>query len=115
MNRGVTCKHAFAVKFSLGFREEVEKSVVMEPVSISDCIFCHSQEIIKTGTRRNREFAIQRFKCKSYNRTFYLNIGFEKMKHNPKAITTAMQLYFSGESLRNTMRPLKLLGVQVSH
>lgn len=26
-----------------------------------------------------------------------------------------MQLYFSGESLRNTMRALKLLGVQVSH
>jgi transposase-like protein len=37
------------------------------------------------------------------------------MKHNPKAITTAMQLYFSGESLRNTMRSLKLLGVEVSH
>ncbi len=37
------------------------------------------------------------------------------MKHNPQAVTTAMQLYFSGESLRNTSRSLKLLGVQVSH
>jgi transposase-like protein len=37
------------------------------------------------------------------------------MKHNPKAITTAMQLYFSGESLRNTMRALELLGTKVSH
>lgn len=37
------------------------------------------------------------------------------MKHNPKAITTAMQLYFSGECLRNTTRVLKLFGVQVSH
>jgi transposase-like protein len=37
------------------------------------------------------------------------------MKHNPQAITIAMQLYFSGESLRNTMRSLKLLGVEVSH
>ena len=37
------------------------------------------------------------------------------MKHNPQAITTAMQLYFSGESLRNTARSLRLLGVQVSH
>ena len=37
------------------------------------------------------------------------------MKHNPQAITTAMQLYFSGESLRNTMEILKLLGVEVSH
>ncbi|MHB8483792.1 MAG: IS6 family transposase [Nitrospiria bacterium] len=37
------------------------------------------------------------------------------MKHNPQAITTAMQLYFSGESLRNTQKSLRLLGVQVCH
>jgi transposase-like protein len=37
------------------------------------------------------------------------------MKHNPQAITTAMQLYFNGESLRNTMRSLELLGIDVSH
>jgi len=43
------------------------------------------------------------------------NIGFEKMKHNPQAVTTAMQLYFSGESLRNTANSLKLLGVEVTH
>jgi transposase-like protein len=43
------------------------------------------------------------------------NIGFERMKHNPQAITMAMQLYFSGESLRNTKESLQLLGVEVSH
>jgi transposase-like protein len=37
------------------------------------------------------------------------------MKHSPHAITTAMQLYFSGESLRNSARSLKLLGAQVTH
>jgi putative transposase len=37
------------------------------------------------------------------------------MKHNPQAITSAMQLYFSGESLRNTMESLRLLGVEVSY
>jgi transposase-like protein len=42
-----------------------------------------------------------------------VNIGFERMKHNPKAITTALQLYFSGESLRHTRESLKLMGVQV--
>lgn len=113
--RGVTCKHAFAVKFSFSLRDEVWNNVIIEPVSISGCIFYHSSEIVKTEIRNNREIAIQRFKCKTCNGTFSLNIGFEKMKHNPKAITTAMQLYFSGESLRNTMRALKFLGVQVSH
>ena len=37
------------------------------------------------------------------------------MKHSPQAVTTAMQLYFSGESLRNTQKSIRLLGVQVSH
>ena len=113
--RGVICKHIFAVQFSRQIREEVKKNVVIEPVEISACIFCHSQNIKKNGIRMNKEVSIQKFRCKDCNRQFSVNIGFERMKHNPKAITTAMQLYFSGESLRNTQRALRLLGVQVSH
>ena len=37
------------------------------------------------------------------------------MKHNPQGITTAMQLSFSGESLRNTSRSLKLIGMDMTH
>ena len=37
------------------------------------------------------------------------------MKHNPQGITTAMQLYFGGESLRNVANSLKLIGMEVSH
>ncbi len=37
------------------------------------------------------------------------------MKINPQGITTAMQLYFSGESLRNVSHSLKLTGMDVSH
>jgi transposase-like protein len=37
------------------------------------------------------------------------------MKHNPQGITTAMQLYFSGESLRNTAESVRLIGMDVSH
>jgi putative transposase len=37
------------------------------------------------------------------------------MKHNPQGVTTAMQLYFSGESLRNTARSLKLIRMDVTH
>jgi putative transposase len=58
---------------------------------------------------------MQRYLCKDCHKRFSYNIGFEKMKHNPQGITTAMQLYFSGESLRNTARSLKLIGVDVTH
>lgn len=113
--RGIRCKHIFAVQFSQQFREEVGKNVVIEPVGISGCLFCGSIDIVKEGIRKNKEYAIQRFKFHSCGKTFSLNIGFEKMKHNPKAVTAAMQLYFSGESLRNTMRALRIVGTDVSY
>jgi len=37
------------------------------------------------------------------------------MKARPEAITSAMQLYFTGESLRNVQKFLRLQGINVSH
>jgi transposase-like protein len=113
--RGVKCKHIWAVEFSLKLREQVKKNIIIEEVTASNCIFCHSENIKKFGVRRNKSGNIQRFLCGVCGKTFSLNIGFEKMKQNPQAITSAMQLYFSGESLRNTMKSLRLLGVNISH
>lgn len=113
--RGVKCKHIISVEVSFNLREQVKKRVVIQTIVVSDCIFCHSINIKKFGTRHNKSGDIQRFICEKCNRTFSINIGFEKMKHNPKAITTAMQLYFSGESLRNTQKSLKFIGTEVSH
>ncbi|HMK93887.1 MAG TPA: hypothetical protein VK536_00655, partial [Candidatus Limnocylindrales bacterium] len=113
--RHVKCKHLFAVEINLRMKAEVEKNVVIQEVNVSDCAFCHSKNIKKFGVRKNKSGNIQRFFCCDCGKTFSVNIGFEKMKHNPRAITSAMQLYFSGESLRNTQRSLKLLGVEVSH
>ncbi|MGA9841616.1 MAG: hypothetical protein WBQ25_04820 [Nitrososphaeraceae archaeon] len=53
--------------------------------------------------------------CKDYGKRFSFNMGFEKMRAPPDAITSAIQLYFTGESFRNVMRFLKLRGVSVSH
>jgi putative transposase len=113
--RHVKCKHIFAVEFSRKMKAQVKKSVIIQEVNISTCVYCHSANIKKFGVRHNKSGDIQRFLCVNCNKTFSVNIGFERMKHNPKAITAAMQLYFSGESLRNTMRSLKLLGVEVSY
>jgi transposase-like protein len=113
--RHVKCKHLFAVEFSLKMKEQVKKNVVIQEVNISKCVFCHSAHLKKYGVRHNKMGDIRRFMCLDCGKTFSVNIGFERMKHNPQAITSAMQLYFSGESLRNTMKSLKLLGVEVSH
>jgi transposase-like protein len=113
--REVKCKHIFATEYSRKLREKVRENVIIEPIEINACIFCESSRLKKYGIRHNKQGDIQRFLCADCGRTFSVNIGFERMKHSPQGITTAMQLYFSGESLRNTAKSLRLLGVQVTH
>ncbi len=70
---------------------------------------------MKHGIRHNHGGDLQRFTCYDCQYRFTLNLGFEKMKATPQAITGAMQLYFTGESLRNVQRFLALHGVKISH
>jgi len=115
--RKVTCKHIFAVEFSIKLREEVRKrnSVIIKPVTVSECLFCHGSSFKKFGIRHNKSGDIQRYICSDCNKTFSINLGFEKMKSSPQTITSALQLYFTGESLRNVQKFLRLQGVDVSH
>jgi putative transposase len=115
MHRGMKCKHIHAVEISIGMREQAKPKTVLEPVIITNCPVCNSQDVRKSGIRHNKSGSIQRYLCSDCGKRFSVNIGFEKMKHNPKAITSAMQLYFSGESLRNTMRSLEFIGTKVTH
>ena len=109
------CKHIFAVEFSASLRAEVSVRRIEPVENLTECIFCGSSNIVGDGIRHNKRGDIQKFQCRSCGHYFTFNIGFERMKHNPQAVTSAIQLYFSGESLRNVMKSLKLLGVEVSH
>jgi len=111
----IRCKHIWAVELSLKLREHVQARVIEPITDIHACIYCKSENFKKEGLRHNKYGDIQKFFCKNCGKWFTINFGFERMKHSPQGITTAMQLYFSGESLRNTARSLRLLGVQVSH
>ena len=115
VHRGVKCKHIWACEISFNLRKQVHARIIEPIADIHACIFCKSDLIIKDGIRHNKHGDIQKFHCQTCGKYFTINIGFEKMKHNPQGITTAMQLYFSGESLRNTAKSLRLIGVEVSH
>ncbi len=110
-----TCRHIYAVEFSRKIRTAVELGTLAEFTTTDACVFCGSRHVIKDGVRHNKAGDLQRFTCRECGYDFSVNVGFEKMKHDPKAITTALQLYFSGESLRNVQKSLRLLGVEVSH
>jgi putative transposase len=113
--REVKCKHIHAVIFSQSIRAEVAIRRIAPIDNLTECIYCGSKNIRKDGKRKNKSGNIQIYECKDCQKYFTFNIGFEHMKHSPQAITTAMQLYFSGESFRNTQKSLKLLGIEVSH
>lgn len=113
--RGVKCKHIFAVEISFALHKEVEIRRIEPIISPTNCIFCDSARIVKDGLRHNKHGDIQKYNCKDCNRYFTINYGFEKVKASPETITSALQLYFSGESLRNVQKFFRLRGLNVNH
>jgi transposase-like protein len=113
-NHAFKCKHIFAVELSHALRQTVEKQVEIEPLDIQSCLHCYSKNVVKHGIRHNKNGDIQRLSCRDCGRRFTRNLGFERMKATPQTITSALQLYFTGESLRNTQKFLALQGVNVS-
>jgi putative transposase len=113
--REAKCKHRWAVEISVALRNTVEQNITIEPLSPNICPYCASGNLIRHGLRHNGYGDLQRFTCKACGKRFTQNLGFERMKANPQAITSAMQLYFTGESLRNVQKLLRLQGVEVSH
>ena len=112
--RGTQCKHIHAVEISLNIRAEVKKHII-DTVNSSACQFCNSDNISKWGIRHNKNYDLQIYKCKNCLKKFSINIGFEGMRATPQIITNAMQLYFTGESLRNVQKFIKLQGINFSH
>jgi len=111
--RGVKCKHIFAVEISFALHKEVEVARI-EPVDIDFCVYCKSVWIVKDGLRHNKYGDIQKFNCKDCGRYFTINQGFQRPP-TPEMVTSAMQLYFTGESIRNVQKFLKLQGVKITH
>ncbi len=115
LTRVIKCKHIFAVELSLELRRRIENSTRVVPLDFQSCLECGSENIIKHGVRKNKNGMIQRYECNQCGKWFVKNLGFERMAASPQAITSAMQLYFTGESLRNVQKFLALQGVNVSH
>jgi putative transposase len=105
----------FAVEFSKSFRAEVAISRVISEVNVQACKYCGSENIVKDAIRHNQNGSIQRYKCKACGKRFSINLGFEKMKATPQIVTSAMQLYFTGESLRNVQKFFGLQGIGINH
>ena len=113
--RHVCCKHIHAVEISIRLRETVRHDITIEEIDATVCKYCKADHTVKIGIRHNASGDVQIFKCRECNRKFSFNLGFENMRATPDQITTAMNLYFNGESSRKTVQSLTLLGVKTTH
>ena len=112
--RKTCCQHIHAVEISLKLRKQVKEHII-ESVSVSTCQFCNSKNFVRWGIRHNKNYSIQVYKCKDCEKRFSMNLGFENMGASAEIITSSMQLYFTGESLRNVQQFLELQGVKITH
>ncbi len=113
--RHAKCKHIHAVVFSQSLKAEVQANRVIPELNLTNCQYCGASDIVKDGVRHNKHGDLQVYLCRKCGKHFTHNLGFEGMRATPQIITSAMQLYFTGESLRNVQKFLKLQGIKVSH
>jgi transposase-like protein len=97
------CKHAFAVKFWIAARVELEQKpkpkVFVEDAA--QCSRCGSIKVIRFGTRGGK----QTFRCKDRGCRFTPSL-IKKAKYSPETITLSLDLYFSGMSYNKIARVL---------
>ena len=103
ITRKADCKHIKIVleiiKQNKCYRNNTFR--IMERSKLKLCKYCDSGRLRKDGMRQNKNGKIQRFKCMDCKRRFTANFGFEKMRYDNVIITRALQMYYSGMSVRD--------------
>jgi len=112
---GKTCKHIHGINFFLALSEI--KFGVKNWDKDGVCPTCKKKnQTIKRGFRYSRSGPRQIFFCKRCKKRFCAKQSFKKMKHRATVITTALDLYFRGLSLRQVVQHLETSHhVTVSH
>jgi len=67
------------------------------------CFSCHSKDTVKSGKRNNKHQQLQRYKCKSCNKTFTLG-NLKNKTYPPKIILNAISTYNLGYTQQQTSK-----------
>ena len=110
------CKHIKSIltiiKQNRGYTNNEFK--IMERAKLQLCKFCDSGNITKKGTRKNKSGSVQIYKCLECQKRFTVNFGFEKTRVAESTITGAMQMYFSGMSVRDIANHYEMMGIKIN-
>ncbi len=122
------CKHIHAVLFSKLLRRQIyhdqliqtpiNQDIINESNKIGKiiCQRCASEHFKKDGIRHNKKAGdLQRYLCLDCGFRFIVNPAFENAKASTKTITSAIDLYMKGVSLRKIEEFLTNDGVLADH
>jgi len=80
------------------------------------CEKCNGKNIKKDGVRETKNRSkVQRYKCKDCSYRFSIDDGFWKMKNQENKITSCMNMYYAGMSLRKIQEHLQMFAPKNSH
>ena len=80
------------------------------------CEKCDGKNIKKDGVRETKNRSkVQRYKCKDCSHRFSIDDGFWKMKNHENKITSCMNMYYAGMSLRKIQEHLQMFAPKNSH
>ena len=88
---------------------------IMERSQLKLCKYCDSGRLKKNGTRQTAKGTVQRYACLDCKKRFTANFGFERMRHDPRTITLAIQMYYQGMSVMDIECNFEMMGVDVDH
>ena len=88
---------------------------IMERSKLKLCKYCDSGRLKKAGMRKTKKGNIQRYACLDCKKRFTANFGFEKMRYEPVLITRALQMYYSGMSVRDIADCFELEEINVNY
>ena len=117
IKRQSDCKH---IKIVLEFIKKNQGNIkqgfrMMDQSQLNLCKFCSSGRLIKKGIRKNKKGDVQQYKCLDCKKRFTTNFGFEKMRSKDVLITRALQMYYSGMSVRDVADCFEQEDIKVSH
>ena len=98
-----SCKHAFAVRFWIASKVELEAKPVPKVFAedSTQCPKCGSIRVVRFGHANGKQV----FKCRDCKTKFREGL-LKKAHYSPETITLTLDLYFSGLSLRKITRTL---------
>lgn len=106
------CIHILSVKFQNTLKNTKE-TIIQDNII---CDKCQSTNIVKNGTRKNKNGIINRYLCKKCGYRFTDNNGFKKRRNEPEKIALALDLYFRGLSVRKIAEHFQQVhNLKISH